>query len=126
MSGAPFDRTSLKRTLLISDWTLHAFVGAYPEERAKKQRVRLQIEVDVNAAREHQDSLEEVVCYQGLIGLVKQVFAQGHIQLLESVTEQIAAAILASSKTVLRASVTAEKLDAVKDARVGVRSELQR
>jgi dihydroneopterin aldolase len=53
------------------------------------------------------------VCHQGLIGLVKQVFAQGHIQLFESVTEQIAAAILASSKTVLLQAERRKALGAV-------------
>ncbi len=100
----------------VRDLVLDALVGVYEHERAQPQRVRL--------------SLDLTLAGPGLSGedaaaTAREVIAEGHVTLLETMAERIAERCLSDAR-VRRAVVRVEKLDVFPDAVVGVEIERSR
>jgi len=113
------------RHLLVRDLMLSARLGVYPHERHAPQRVRLNLDLSVaEGDRPLADQLAEVVDYEALIERIRALVAGGHVNLVETLAERVAALCLADPR-VRSARVRVEKLDAIADAgAVGV--EIQR
>jgi dihydroneopterin aldolase len=113
------------RHLLVRDLTLAARIGIYRHEHDVPQRVRLNLDLAVaESARPLGDDLAEVVDYEALIERIRGLVASGHVNLVETLAERVAALCLADLR-VRSARVRVEKLDAIADAgAVGV--EIQR
>lgn len=80
------------RTLFVSNLTLDAFIGCYDYEQGKSQPVRIDLELDVaEPDNPMSDRLEDVVCYNRLTQNIKSIIAEGHIKLVETLAERIAA-----------------------------------
>lgn len=99
-------------------------VGVHDHERDKPQRVRIDIETERAEAPEgSNDKLRNVVCYEDLIKRVKALIGVGHVNLVETMAETIADAIL-RDLPVERVRVRVSKLDVFDDAeRVGAEIE---
>lgn len=99
-------------------------VGVHDHERDKAQRVRIDIETERAEAPEgSNDKLRNVVCYEDLIKRVKALVGVGHVNLVETMAETIADAIL-RDLPVERVRVRVSKLDVFDDAeRVGAEIE---
>ena len=100
-------------------------VGVHDHERDKPQRVRIDIETERAEAPEgSDDKLRNVVCYEDLIERVKALVAVGHVNLVETMAETIADAIL-RDLPVERVRVRVCKLDVFDDAAM-VGAEIER
>ena len=97
--------------VLVRELVLPGSIGIYDWERAKKQRVRISVELDVTdpGAFVHED-LKQVLNYEFVVGGIKRILAAGHIELVETLAERVAAMCLDDPRAV-RATVTVEKLD---------------
>jgi 7,8-dihydroneopterin aldolase/epimerase/oxygenase len=105
-----------RRHVFVRDLVVAAHIGVWEYERGKTQPLQISLEVMVDASRPHQDRLETVVCYQSLVDGIMAILAAGHVDLVETLAEQIGAMAL-SHADVLTASVTIEKLEAIAGAR---------
>ncbi len=110
--------------VFIRDLVLDCSIGIHDHEKESPQRVRLNIDLSV---REYGDDLddnyENVVCYEKIANGVKELIAQGHVNLVETLAENIAAICL-RNKRVRTARIRVEKLDILADATsVGVEIE---
>lgn len=104
------------RRVFIRDLVLPCLIGVYRHERDGKQRVR--INVDLTVARDDAapaDSLQGVVSYETVINGIREIVAAGHVNLVETLAERIAASCLTDGR-VRRAIVRVEKLDVFADA----------
>ncbi|MEL6365601.1 MAG: dihydroneopterin aldolase [Pseudomonadota bacterium] len=112
------------RRVFVRDLQLMASIGAYAHERAAPQPIRMELDLDVTEpADPASDQLETVVCYDKMVQGVKAILAEGHIQLVETLAERVAAMALAHPM-VLAARVRVEKPNAIDDAAaVGVEIE---
>lgn len=113
--------------VIIRDLMIGAKLGVYTHERHGTQPVRINIELDVAP---HQgpprDTLPQVVDYEAVVRGVQQMVAAGHINLVETLAERIAAFCLADIR-VLSARVRVEKMAAIPEAvSVGVEILRQR
>jgi 7,8-dihydroneopterin aldolase/epimerase/oxygenase len=129
MMYAP-DAEGGRRVVFVRGLELMAQLGIHPHEKAGPQRIRLDVELLVRdeaaPANVGADDIRRVVDYQRLVELARAVVATGHVLLVETLAERIAAAALADSR-VERARVTVEKPDAFPDvAAVGVIVERRR
>ena len=98
-------------------------IGAYEEERGRKQRVRFSVELWLYPARaRNNDDVARVVSYDGIVDAIRAVTAGGHINLVETVAERIAAKCLAHRRAA-KVRVMVEKLDRVEGASLGVEIE---
>jgi len=111
------------RHVFIRDLVLQASIGVYAAERAAPQRIRLNLDLavadegarHVSRAAVGRDELERVVDYELVVNQARAIVASGHVQLVETLAERIAEAILRDSRVIL-ARVRVEKLDVFADA----------
>lgn len=114
----------LTRRIFVHDLELAALIGVHRHEQDGRQRVRINLDLDVLVGdAPDQDRLSDVVCYAEIVGGVREIVAAGHINLVETLAERIAARCL-SDRRVRSARVRVEKLDVFADAAsVGVEIE---
>ena len=111
--------------VFIRDLVVPCSIGAHAHERDGPQRVRVNVELDVeSSAAAAGDALSNVVDYEAVVLAVRNLAGQGHVNLVETLAERIAQACLADAR-VLGARVRVEKLDVFADA-AGVGVELER
>jgi dihydroneopterin aldolase len=112
------------RRILVRDLVLRCEIGTLRHERGTRQRVRINLDLAVREeATPIADDLRNVVCYDEIISAIRQLIAGGHVNLVETLAERIAALCLADGRIRL-ARVKVEKLDVYPDAgSVGVEIE---
>jgi 7,8-dihydroneopterin aldolase/epimerase/oxygenase len=112
------------RHLFVHDLVLACRIGVYPREHGRAQRVRLNLDLGVaEAGPMVTDQLADVVDYEALVERVRAALADRHVNLVETLAEQIAALCLEDPR-VRSARVRVEKLDAIEGAEaVGVEIE---
>ena len=115
------------RHVFVRDLDLMALIGIYEHEKTDPQRIIVNIDLSVLEGDGPQgDDIGHVVSYEIVVKKVEQIIAEGHINLVETLCEKIAAACL-RDKRVVAARVRVEKPDIIKNARsVGVEIERQR
>ena len=115
------------RHVFVRDLDLMALIGIYEHEKTDPQRIIVNIDLSVQEGDGPQDDdIGHVVSYEIVVKKVEQIIAEGHINLVETLCEKIAAACL-RDKRVVAARVRVEKPDIIRNARsVGVEIERQR
>jgi len=119
------DARNALRHVFVRDLMLDAQIGVHQHEKLGPQRIRVNIdlavrEVDVDGIG---DQLANVVCYEEVVSGIRDLVAEGHVNLVETLAEQIAALCL-EDRRVRVARVRVEKLDVFADATsVGVEIE---
>lgn len=104
------------RRVFIRDLVLDAEIGAHRHERGARQRVRINVDLGVREdGRAIEDDLRNVVCYDEIATGIRALVSAGHVNLVETLAERIAAMCLADAR-VARARVSIEKLDVYADA----------
>lgn len=111
------------RRLLVRDLVLSARLGVHPHEAHAPQRVRLNLDLGVAEGERAPEDLVQVVDYEALVERVRRLVESGHVKLVETLAERVAALCLEDAR-VRSARVRVEKLDAIPDAAaVGVEIE---
>ncbi len=113
------NKTGILDRVFMHDLVLDVEIGVYTHEKGVTQRVRFTVDVDLLAATDAlDDDIGRAFDYDTIIGGIKAIVARGHINLVETLAEEVAAHCLAHPRA---ASVTVriEKLDKEPDA-VGV------
>ena len=110
--------------IFVRDLVLPCLVGIHPHERTTKQRVRFNIDLAVREADGPlNDEFKRVVNYEKIADRVRRIVERGHVHLVETLAETIAAGCLEHER-VRKARVRVEKLDIFPDAgSVGVEIE---
>ncbi|MBB3898393.1 dihydroneopterin aldolase [Roseococcus suduntuyensis] len=116
------------RRVFIRGLELQARLGVHAHEKVGPQRIVVHVELDVrdDGPDVGADDLARVVDYEQVVIAARQAVAGGHVLLVETLAEQVAALALRDAR-VLRARVSIEKPDAFSDvAAVGVTVERAR
>ncbi len=119
MSKAPKSRSNKSRSnkseildrVFMHDLVLDVEIGVYTHEKGVTQRVRFTVDVDLlPATGALDDDIGRAFDYDTIIGGIKAIVARGHINLVETLAEEVAEHCLAHPRA---ASVTVriEKLD---------------
>jgi dihydroneopterin aldolase len=97
--------------IFVRGLVLPVALGVYDEEQGVTQKVSFTIEAAVAPAiRPKSDAIAEVPSYDDLVGAVRAVVANGHINLVETLAERIAERCL-SDKRIVSVLVRVEKLE---------------
>jgi len=107
---APAEATGLDR-VFVHDLVLDVEIGVYTHEKGITQRVRFSVDVELTpASLALEDDIGRAFDYDTIIKGIKDIIARGHINLVETLAEEVARHCLAHPRA---ASVTAkiEKLD---------------
>ena len=100
--------TELK--LLVTALEVNCVIGVYPGERDRAQRLCIDLELGAQPPAAFDDDFSKVVDYGTTVERVKQVCAENHAHLLETLGDQILAACF-EDRRVFSASVRIRKLD---------------
>ncbi len=112
--------------VLVRDLTLDAVLGIHAHEKRAPQPIRINLELDVRLDHGIEDKYENVVCYDEATKRIEAIIGAGHVNLVETWAEEIAASMLADPR-VENVKVRIEKLAAVPHtASVGVELERRR
>tara|TARA_B100000427_G_scaffold206102_1_gene171578 strand:- start:426 stop:845 length:420 start_codon:yes stop_codon:yes gene_type:complete len=118
------DARSLIRHVFVRNLVLMASIGIYAFEKKDAQRVRINVDLAVREA-DHPptDEISQVVCYEEITDGIKGIVGRGHVNLVETLAEDIAGMCLEDPR-VRSARVRVEKLDIFENAEsVGVEIE---
>jgi dihydroneopterin aldolase len=110
----------LPRRIFVRDLVLAAQIGIHMHERGARQPVRVNLELMVAAGGDidgsaGSDRLSHAVCYQKAVEKVREVAEGGHINLVETLAERIARALLEDER-VCEVRVVVEKTTALAGA----------
>jgi dihydroneopterin aldolase len=116
-SAAPDDAL---RHVLIKNFVLPCHIGVHAHEHGRAQRVRISLDLAVLDTDPIGDDLRNVVCYDEIISAVRRLATLGHVRLIETLAERIAALCL-NDPRIRTVRVEVEKLDVYEDVEaVGV------
>ncbi len=101
------------RLVFLRDLVTLAHIGVHPHEQGVQQRVRVNIAFGVQdqpGLEIGRDDLSRTVSYERVVQLVRRIIDDGHVRLVETLAERIAAGVLADGR-IRVARVRVEKLD---------------
>jgi len=118
------DGRAAVRHVFVRDLELECSIGVHDHEKEAHQRVRVNLDLAVyEGADPVDDDILNVVCYERLAAGVRDIAAEGHVNLVETFADRIAEMCL-GKKNVRSARVRVEKLDILTDATsVGIEIE---
>lgn len=118
------DAETTARRVFVRDLELQAEIGIHAHEMGRTQPVRISIDLGIaTEAQPMADTIDSVVCYEGLVNAVQAIVARGHIGLVETLADLIAERCFEDPR-VLDARISVEKPDAIAQARsVGISIE---
>lgn len=112
------------RRVFVRDLVLKCQIGVHPHEKGGVQRVRINVDLAVQDDGRAGDNIRNVVSYEDIVGVVKRLIDGGHINLVETLAERVATALL-KDRRINAARVRVEKLDVFPEA-AGVGVEIER
>ena len=111
--------------MFVKDLVLQCSIGAYAHERLRPQPVRINVDMQVReTSAVLNDDLANVLSYDRITAAIKAHIAKGHINLVETLAEDIAAICLEHA-SVVHARIGVEKL-AVEPNAASVGIEIER
>lgn len=96
--------------IFVRDFVLPAQVGAYRHEKDAAQNIRLDVTVEVARTHPGVPELPHVLSYDVITDGIRSIVAEGHIDLVETLAERVAALVLGDARAT-RVTVRVEKLD---------------
>ncbi|MEM7169371.1 MAG: dihydroneopterin aldolase [Pseudomonadota bacterium] len=117
---------AVAQRIVVKDHIFFVRIGVTEEERAKLQRLCLNLTIDLAPKPPSRDDIAEVLSYGLVIRLVRQVYRETEFKLLESLLESLAAKCF-EFPGVTGTKMRLEKLDRYADTgAVGVEIERRR
>ena len=115
------------RHVFVRDLVIPALIGIHKHEKDGQQNIRINLDMEIPETENSiKDSLSDVVCYEEIVDGIRGIVNAGHINLVETLAEKIAARILVDRR-IERVRVKIEKLDIFADASsVGIEIERSR
>ncbi|MDG6094872.1 dihydroneopterin aldolase [Acetobacter sp. AN02] len=101
---APWPSDPPLRHLFLRDMIVDAHIGVFPHEQGVTQRVRVNVSYGVRDGEgpdEGPDDLSRTVSYEHVVMMVRRIIAEGHIRLVETLAERIAAGVLRDRRVVV-------------------------
>jgi len=97
--------------IFVHDYVLDVEIGVHHNEKGVTQRVRFSVDIDVTAADEVlDDDIDKTLDYDYITNGIKSIIARGHINLVETLAEEVAQHCLTHPRTA-SVRVVIEKLD---------------
>jgi dihydroneopterin aldolase len=110
-SGRQSGRAGAYDRVFVHDLVLDVEIGVYTHEKGVTQRVRFSVDVDVLPAAEAlDDDIGKAFDYDTIIKGIKTITGRGHINLVETLAEEVARHCLDHPRAA-RVRVRIEKLD---------------
>lgn len=96
--------------IFVRDFVLPVEIGAYSFEHGQTQKVSFDVTADVLRVTRNPEDMRHVVSYDLIMDGIRAIVARGHVELAETLAENIAAFVLENPR-VTHVVVKAEKLE---------------
>ncbi len=96
--------------IFVRHFVLPVEIGAYSFEHGHTQKVRFDVTADVLRVTDHPEDMRHVFSYDIIMDGIRTIVARGHVQLSETLAEDVAALVLEHPR-VTRVAVKVEKLE---------------
>ncbi|GGA81870.1 hypothetical protein GCM10011491_06540 [Brucella endophytica] len=96
--------------IFVRDFALPVHIGAYSFEHGKPQQVRFDVTAEVRRVVRIPVEMRHVVSYDLIMDGIRSIVARGHVELSETLAEEIASLVLAHPR-VIHVVVRVEKLE---------------
>jgi (5-formylfuran-3-yl)methyl phosphate synthase len=96
--------------IFIRDLVLAVRIGAYASERGREQRVRFAVVADLRPRSGMPHAMADIFSYDIVLDTIHTIVAEGHVDLLETLAEDIAQRLL-EHQAIQKLTITLEKLD---------------
>jgi dihydroneopterin aldolase len=96
--------------IFVHDFVLPMCIGAFDSEHERAQKVRFNVDACIARPARVPERLHEVFSYDLITDGIRAIVAQGHIHLVETLAERIAAMVLAHA-AIRQVTVRVEKLE---------------
>ena len=97
--------------IFVHDYVLDVEIGVHHNEKGVTQRVRFSVDIDVTPAPSTvEDDIARTLDYDFVINGIKDIIGRGHINLVETLAEEVAQHCLTHPRTAW-VRVVIEKLD---------------
>lgn len=104
------DQSLKTNRIFVRDFVLPVQIGAYSFEHGHTQKVRFDVTADVLRTVSNPEDMRHVLSYDIIMDGIRTIVAAGHIELAETLAEQVAAHLLSDAR-VLKVWVRVEKLE---------------
>ncbi len=97
--------------IFVHDYVLEVQIGVHHNEKGVTQRVRFSVDIDLMPEQGPlEDDIGKTLDYDYVIDGIQEIIARGHINLVETLAEEVAHHCLRHERTA-RVTVVIEKLD---------------
>ena len=116
------DKSSIKRTVFIKDFTIEEIIGIHEHEKIKKQKIKFNIVLDVNQSfTPDEKDIKSIVDYEKITNKLEKLTKIKKYNFLESLAEDSFKEIF-EDKRINSVTVKIEKPEAIKNAEsVGIK-----
>lgn len=102
--------------VFVRDLVILCRIGIHPHEHAAPQRARISVDLwAMESPLPIDDNIANVISYEDIVSGIEALMAKGHINLIETAAERIAALCLMDRRAV-KVRVRVEKLDVFTNA----------
>jgi dihydroneopterin aldolase len=109
-------KNTTKRTIFIKDFIIHEIIGMHDYEKAKKQKIKFNIVIDVNQnTLPNEKDLRSIINYEKITKKLKNLVKNKKYNFLESLAEDSFVEIF-KDKRISSVKIKIEKPDAIKNA----------
>ena len=109
-------KNTTKRTIFIKDFIIHEIIGIHDYEKAKKQKIKFNIVIDVNQnTLPNEKDLRSIINYEKITKKLESLVKNKKYNFLESLAEDSFVEIF-KDKRISSVKIKIEKLDAIKNA----------
>ena len=109
-------KNTTKRTIFIKDFIIHEIIGIHDYEKAKKQKIKFNIVIDVNQnTLPNEKDLRSVINYENITKQLESLVKNKKYNFLESVAEDSFVEIF-KDRRINSVKIKIEKPDAIKNA----------
>ena len=109
-------KNTTKRTVFIKDFIIHEIIGIHDYEKAKKQKIKFNIVIDVNQnTLPNEKDLRSIINYENITKQLESLVKNKKYNFLESLAEDSFVEIF-KDKRISSVKIKIEKPDAIKNA----------
>jgi len=114
-------KNTTKRTIFIKDFIIHEIIGIHDYEKAKKQKIKFNIVIDVNQnTLPNEKDLRSIINYENITKQLESLVKNKKYNFLESLAEDSFVEIFEDNR-INSVTIKIEKPEAIKNAEsVGV------
>ena len=109
-------KNTTKRTIFIKDFIIHEIIGIHDYEKAKKQKIKFNIVIDVNQnTLPNEKDLRSIINYENITKQLESLVKNKKYNFLESLAEDSFIEIF-KDRRINSVKIKIEKPDAIKNA----------